>query len=81
MRVYSESEEAEKLEFAKLAAERFKKYSDMYSFTLGNIVPGCFIALRWGLMDRAVLVLKLDEVTEPTVYPDMVLPDASSTET
>lgn len=58
--------------FAEKAAAAFASEPKMYSYTDGDIAPGCLIALRWGLHQRAVAVLKLDPEHLPTIYSDLV---------
>ena len=79
MRIFNELDENEKLAFAKAAAKHFARSPNHRSFSLSDIVPGCYIALRWGLMDRSVLVLKLDDAMDPVIYPEII--HANPTET
>lgn len=58
--------------FAEKAATAFAGNPKMVSYTDGDIVPGCLFALRWGLHERAVAVLKLDDYHQPTIYGDLV---------
>ena len=51
--------ETEKLEFAKRAARHFEENKNHWSY--GDIGPGNWLALRWGLGDDCVLVIKQDE--------------------
>jgi len=64
------SDELEQIEFAKQAAALFA--TDEKKSSYGEINPGGFIALRWGLGDDCVLVLKLDEFHVPTNYAGLV---------
>lgn len=62
-------EEMEQLcKFASEADEWFKHHANHYSFgsTDGRTAP--YIALRWGLGEDCVLVLKLDENWEPVNF-------------
>lgn len=65
-------EEEEKQAFVKEAALYFSKNKDKWSYTSGPIVAGCYFALRWGLSDDCVLLFKLDENLEPTIYGQAV---------
>lgn len=62
------SEELEQIEFAKRAAACFAKDNKLATYSDKEIEPGCFLAIRWGLGDDCVLVLKLDELHMPTNY-------------
>lgn len=66
------SEELVQIEFAKKAARHFATHSEHSTFTDGEVVPGCLFAVRWGLGDDCVLVLKLDEMHTPTNYYQLV---------
>lgn len=72
MRLVHEETLLEELEFARRAAKHFAAEPKHASFTSGEIEPGCLIALRWGLGNDCVLVLKLDEFHEPTIYGEIV---------
>lgn len=58
--------------FVKEAADYFAKHPEKSSFTTKHIVPGCYFALRWGGGDDCVLLFKLDENFEPTVYQQAI---------
>lgn len=64
------SDELAQIEFAKSAAEYFAAHPAKASY--GEIAPGQLLALRWGLGDDCVLVLKLDELHVPTNYAQLV---------
>ena len=64
------SEEVELLEFAKEAATHFAAESKHWSY--GELIPGSYLALRWGLGDDCVLVVKLDEDFTPVNYAQLV---------
>lgn len=66
------SEEEEKQAFVKKAAAYFAKNKNHWSYTEGNIVAGCYFALRWGLDDNSVLLFKLDENLEPVIYSQAI---------
>lgn len=70
MRVTSVSEQQEIIAFAERAAQDFAKDPNMTSF--GTIGGGAFLALRWGLGNDCVLVLKQDECFEPVVFGQII---------
>lgn len=61
---------AERLEFVKTAAEYFDK--NPMASTYGDIKPGTLFALRWGLMNDAVVVFKIDEDAPIENYVEML---------
>lgn len=69
--VYASDIEAE-MAFAQKAAAHFAEHPEHSTYTGEDIVPGCFFAVRWGLGDDCVLVLKLDEQHIPTNYMELV---------
>ncbi len=60
---YASLEEAE---FVKKAVKHFEENPEHRSF--GELEEGTFLALKWGLLDDSVLLLKLDNFFSPTVY-------------
>lgn len=70
MRSTSKTEVLARLAFAERAAEVFKGNAE--SATYGDLTPGGYFALRWGLCDNCVLVLKLDDCDEPVNYHNLV---------
>lgn len=56
-------DEQERLAFAERAARHFAANPDHASF--GDVEPGTFLALRWGMGDDCVLVVRLTD--EPPV--------------
>jgi hypothetical protein len=64
------SDEEDRNEFAKRAAQDFAKFPDHSTF--GDVKPGSYLALRWGMGEDCVLVLKLDENFEPINYQQLV---------
>ncbi len=62
--------ETARMDFAKKAAEHFASNPKHSSF--GDIEPGAFIALRWGLGDDCVLVLRLHEDEEPVNFQQII---------
>ena len=71
MRTFKIEDEIEQLDFANKAAMAFEKNDKLATYG-GQILPGALLALRWGLMDRSVLVVRLDQSHVPTVYPDII---------
>lgn len=67
--VYLLNQEEEVL-FAKKSAKDFKEHPE--HCTYGSVEKGSFLALRWGLGNDCVLVLKLDEYYEPTNYQGLI---------
>lgn len=72
MKVVDDLEIEEEIQFARTAAMYFAEHPRAQTFTDGGVKPGCLFAVRWGLSDQAVAVLKLDDFAEPTVYGDLV---------
>ena len=67
--IYAE-EVSKELDFARRAAERFAK--DEKLFTYGDIESGGFLALRWGLGEDCVVVVKIDSDHIPTNYQQLI---------
>ena len=63
-------------DFAEKAAKHFSAHSEHTSFTDGDIEPGCFLAIRWGLGGDCVLVLRLDADHIPTNYMNLIRREA-----
>lgn len=59
-------EEEEKVCFVKEAAKNFADNPEHSSY--GELKPESLLALRWGLCDDSVLLLKLDDEFRPEVY-------------
>lgn len=64
------SEEKDRVAFAEQAASRFAEDSSLTTF--GNPEPGNFLAIRWGIDDSSVLVVKVDAEFQPRVYQKAV---------
>ena len=70
------------LAFVKLAADLAAKRPKAYSFSGtgeetpetfgGEPKPGDFLALRWGIHERALLIIKLDEDFQPVIFGDAI---------
>ena len=65
-------EEMERIRFADRAARYFSLHPECQSFSDIDLSPGCLLALRCGLGDDCVLVLKLDPHFEPTNYQNII---------
>lgn len=63
-------EQDEETAFARRAAIAFAKDSSMVTF--GDLEPGSFLAMRWGLDDDCVVVLKLSDSFEPRNYMNII---------
>lgn len=72
MKIVSAHDIREELAFMEAAALKFASNPAMWSFSTSEIHPGCLLALRWGLGDDCVLVVKLDEFHVPTIYSQAV---------
>ena len=69
-------DEAEsRLQFVKRAAEDFEK-NPIHS-TFGDIMPGRYFAVRWGMDNDCILVFKIDEEFEPEIYNQSIDRDSS----
>ena len=69
-RLTTVAQEREQIEFAEKAALHFASHPEHSSF--GEIKQGEYLALRWGLGNDCVLVLKLDEYFEPVNYQQLI---------
>jgi len=76
MKMTTESQEIETLSFAKDAAKHFAKHTEHTTFTRKDITPGCLFAIRWGLQDDCVLIIKLDDDFEPICYQQIIRENA-----
>lgn len=72
MRQVTKWEEQKKQEFLAEAARLFAENPHLKTYTEGDIVPGCYFAVRWGLDNDCILLLKLDEYEEPTIYAQWI---------
>ena len=72
MRMVKVDDEMEQIRFAEKAARYFALHPTIKSYTESDISRGCLLALRWGLDDDCVLVLKLDDNFEPTNYQNII---------
>ena len=69
--VYIENDR-EQQDFAERAAKKFAEDPKIVTYTDKEIEPGCFFAVRWGLGEDCVVVLKIDEFHVPTNYQNLV---------
>ena len=72
MRMVKVEDEMEQIRFAEKAARYFALHPECQSFSDIDLSPGCLLALRWGIGDDCVLVLKLDGQFEPTNYQNII---------
>lgn len=73
MKLTSLDETKRVAEFVEKAAKRFADDPKMHTFTEGDIEPGVLFAMRWGFLDRSVLVFKLSDDFTPSVFVDAVI--------
>lgn len=67
----TQAEEKQRAEFLEEAISTFKKHPALATY--GTCEAGTLFALKWGLLDRSVLVFRLDRVSEPIVYRDAII--------
>lgn len=72
MRHVHESDLLDELEFAREAAAKFASNPKLFSYSRSELQQGEFLALRWGLGDDCVLVLRLHDVHAPTIYAQQI---------
>lgn len=72
MRQVQITELTEEIAFAEKAARVFAESPTLVTYTETDIVPGCFFAVRWGLGEDCVVVLKLDDDHIPTNYAQLI---------
>ena len=72
MRMTYYSNERTVLDFAKRAAEHFAKCPEHNSFSDGDLKAGELLALRWGLSNDCVLVMRIDPDFEPANFQQLV---------
>lgn len=64
-------EAALEIEFAKEAAKLFSKEPSISTY--GSLDPGSYLAIRWGLDDYGVMVIKLDSDHIATNYTGLIV--------
>ena len=69
-RMTTKVEELDRLHFAEAAAAAFLRDSTIATF--GTVKAGEYLALRWGMGNDCVLVVKLDEYDEPVNYQQLI---------
>jgi len=74
MRIVYIAHAREEHAFAEKAAAHFAAHPEHTSYTDGAIKSGVFLALRWGLHERAVAVMRIDAEHEPVIYGDLIPP-------
>ena len=72
MRMIYIDAETKQENFARKAAKHFAENPKHYTFTDGDIECGCFFAIRFGLCDDCVVVLKIDDNHEPVNYQQLI---------
>lgn len=70
MRMTTVRQDGEQAEFAVKAAQRFAEDSNLATY--GDVKPGGYLAIRWGIGGDCVVVVKLDDHHEPTNYQQIV---------
>lgn len=70
MRILTVKSCKDEIAFAEEAAKRFSE--DTALTTYGSLQQGSYFALRWGMRDDCVLMLKLDKDYIPTVYSQII---------
>ena len=58
----------EEVEFAKRAGKYFAEHKECQTFTDSDIDKSSFLAVRWGLLEDCVVVVKRDESHQPKIY-------------
>lgn len=69
-RMTSITAESARMEFAEKAAEHFAEHPNHWSF--GEIAPGELLALRWGMGNDCVLVIRQHEDEEPVNFQQII---------
>ena len=72
MRMVHLAEINEEKDFALRAANHFANNPTWFTFTDEQIVPGCLFAIRYGIGNDCVVVLKLDDFHEPANYQQLI---------
>jgi len=66
-------------EFAERAARSMENNKDIYTYSDGQPAPGQLLALRWGLGNDCVLVVRLDDDFEPVNFQQAIRADGGTT--
>jgi len=72
MRMVYMSTEQEEQEFARRAAACMAANPKIWTFTDGEIQPGCLFAMRYGLGDDCVVVMRLSDYHVPTNFQNLI---------
>lgn len=73
MRMTHVHDDLEQVAFAERAAACFAKNPEYATYTDGaDLIPGELLAIRWGLGNDCVVVVKLDDYFEPVNYQQLV---------
>jgi len=59
---------SEEVEFAKRAGRHFAENSNHHTFTDCDIDESTFLAVRWGLLEDCVVVIKRNKNHKPKIY-------------
>jgi len=70
--MYNLTNEAEKLAFAQRAAVNFAENPKNNTYSDKEIEPGCYFAIRWGLGNDCVVVIKLDGYEDIVNYENII---------
>lgn len=62
------------LSFMEKAAAHFATHPQHWTYTDGEVESSCLLALRWGLGNDCVLVVKLSDMHHPTIYAQVIQP-------
>lgn len=76
MKMTSMEEYKELAEFVELASGIFAKDPQVTTATASSIAQGCLFAVRWGLSRDCILVFRLDESFEPTIFQQAIPKDS-----
>lgn len=72
MRMTRIEQAVDETDFAQEAAEAFAGDPGMATYSDGDIEAGCLLAIRWGLRNDCVMVVRLDDAYDPTVYQQAI---------
>ena len=72
MRMVYMDQERDCHSFAIRAAIHFSDHKEHFTYTDGDIEPGCLFAMRYGLGDDCVVVLKLDCEFVPVNFQQLI---------
>jgi hypothetical protein len=62
------SDAEKRIEFVQRAARYFRDNPTHWTYTDEEVEPGELFAVKWGADNDCVLIFKLDECFEPTIY-------------